>query len=357
MGVKIKMIPISKPIIGKEEFKAVEAVLESGMLAQGEEVKEFEDNFAAYIGVDHAIAINSGTAALHTALASIGIKKGDEVITTAFSFFATASCVLMQNAKPVFVDIEPGTYNIDQSEIEDKISERTKAIIPVHLYGQPCEMKEIMAIAEEHNLTVIEDAAQAHGAEYDGEKIGSIGDIGVFSFYSTKNIIAGEGGMITTNDAGIAERARMIRNHGQRERYLHECLGYNYRMTNIAAAIGLAQLKKLDKLNESRINNARYYNKRLNVDTPYVAPNAKHVFHQYTIGVKERAKFLEHLEKNGVGYGIYYPVPLSRQPLFNSGGSFREAEVASKEVVSIPVHPSLSKEDVKSVVEVVNGYE
>ncbi len=351
------MIPISKTIIGKEELKAVKEVLESGMLAQGDVVKELEDKFAAYIGVEYAIATNSGTAALHTALAAIGIKSGEEVITTSFSFFSTASCVLMQNAKPVFVDIEPRTYNINQSEIEDKISERTKAIIPVHLYGQPCKMKEIMDIAEEHNLNVIEDAAQAHGAEYDGKKVGSIGDMGVFSFYATKNIITGEGGMITTNNEKIAERARIIRNHGQRERYIHECLGYNYRMTNIAAAIGLAQLKKLDKLNERRISNARYYNKRLNADKPYVAPGVKHVFHQYTIRVKERDKFSEHLEKNGVGYGIYYPVPLPSQPLFNSGGFFREAEVASKEVVSIPVHPSLSKEEVKEVVEVVNSYE
>jgi perosamine synthetase len=351
------MIPISKPMIGKEELKAVKEVLESGMLAQGEVVDEFEDKFAAYTGVDYAIATNSGTAALHTALAASGIKNEDEVITTSFSFFATASCVLMQNAKPVFVDIEPRTYNINQSEIEDKISERTRAIIPVHLYGQPCKMKEIMDIAEERNLTVIEDAAQAHGAEYDGEKIGSIGNIGVFSFYSTKNIITGEGGMITTNDEKIAESARMIRNHGQRERYLHECLGYNYRMTNIAAAIGLVQLKKLDKLNERRISNARYYGKRLNVDKPYIAPNVKHVFHQYTIRVKEREKFLEHLEKNGVGYGIYYPVTLPRQPLFNSESFFREAELASKEVVSIPVHPSLSREDVKRVAEVVNSHE
>ena len=351
------MIPVSRTILGKEELGAVKEVLESGMLAQGDVVKEFEDKFAAYMGVDYAIATNSGTAALHTALAAIGIKNGDEVITTSFSFFSTASCVLMQNAKPVFVDIEPRTYNINQSEIEDKISERTKAIIPVHLYGQPCKMKEIMDIADEHNLTVIEDAAQAHGAEYDGKKVGSIGNMGVFSFYATKNIITGEGGMITTDDEKIAERARIIRNHGQREGYIHECLGYNYRMTNIAAAIGLAQLKKLDKLNERRISNARYYNERLNTDKPYVAPKVKHVFHQYTVRVKERDRFLEHLEKNGVGYGIYYPVPLPIQPLFNSGVVFREAEVASKEVVSIPVHPFLSREEVKRVVEVVNTHE
>ena len=351
------MIPISKPVVGKEEREAVEAVLASGMLAQGDAVDAFEEKFAAYIGVEHAIAINSGTAALHAALAAIGIKKGDEVLTTSFSFFATASCVLMQHAKPVFVDIEPRTYNISPSAIEDNISERTKAIIPVHLYGQPCMMKEIMDIAAERNLRVIEDAAQAHGASCGGEMVGSIGDVGVFSFYSTKNMITGEGGMITTNDAGIAERARMIRNHGQRARYVHECLGYNYRMTNIAAAIGLVQLKKLDNLNARRISNAGYYTTRLNVAKPYIAPGVKHVFHQYTVRVKGRANFLAHLEKNGVGYGIYYPVPLPGLPVFNSDGVFKEAEVASKEVVSIPVHPSLSTEDVKRVVEVVNSYE
>jgi len=351
------MIPISKPEIGKEEIEAVTKVLQSGMLAQGEVVEEFEDKFAAYIGTDYAIATNSGTSALHTALASAGINSGDEVITTAFSFFATASCVLMQNATPVFVDINPKTYNIDPSKIEAKLSERTRAIIPVHLYGQPCEMSEILKIAKEHNLVVIEDAAQAHGAEYKATKVGSIGDIGVFSFYSTKNIITGEGGMITTNNEQIAERARMIRNHGQTKRYFHDCLGYNYRMTNIAAAIGLVQLKKIDMLNLKRMSNARYYGEQFNLKKPYVSQNVKHVFHQYTIRVKDREKFIAHLERHGVGYGIYYPVPLPSQPLFNSEGAFPEAELASKEVVSIPVNPSLKRADVEKVVKVVNSYE
>ena len=351
------MIPISKPEIGKEEIEAVTEVLQSGMLAQGEVVEEFEDKFAAYIGTDYAIATNSGTSALHTALASVGINSGDEVITTAFSFFATASCVLMQNATPVFVDINPKTYNIDPSKIEAKLSERTRAIIPVHLYGQPCEMSEILKIAKEHNLVVIEDAAQAHGAEYKATKVGSIGDIGVFSFYSTKNIITGEGGMITTNNEEIAERARMIRNHGQTKRYFHDCLGYNYRMTNIAAAIGLVQLKKIDMLNLKRMSNARYYSEQFNLKKPYVSQNVKHVFHQYTIRLKDREKFIAHLERHGVGYGIYYPVPLPSQPLFNSEGAFPEAELASKEVVSIPVNPSLKRADVEKVVKVVNSYE
>jgi len=351
------MIPISKPEIGKEEIAAVTGVLESGMLAQGEVVEEFEDKFAAYIGTDYAIATNSGTSALHTALAAQGIKEGDEVITTAFSFFATASCVLMQNATPVFVDIDPKTYNIDPALIEAKISDRTKAIIPVHLYGQPCEMREIMDIAKANNLAVIEDAAQAHGAEYKAKKVGAIGDIGVFSFYSTKNIITGEGGMITTNNEEIAERARLIRNHGQSRRYFHDCLGYNYRMTNIAAAIGLVQLKKIDTLSLRRMSNARYYGEQLNVKKPFVSPNVKHVFHQYTIRVKDRDKFQAHLERNGVGYGIYYPVPLSSQPLFDSNELFEVAELASKEVISIPVNPSLKRVDVEKVVKVVNGYE
>jgi len=351
------MIPISKPEIGKEEIAAVTGVLESGMLAQGEVVEEFEDKFAAYIGTDYAIATNSGTSALHTALAAQGIKEGDEVITTAFSFFATASCVLMQNATPVFVDIDPKTYNIDPALIEAKISDRTKAIIPVHLYGQPCEMREIMDIAKANNLAVIEDAAQAHGAEYKAKKVGAIGDIGVFSFYSTKNIITGEGGMITTDNEEIAERARLIRNHGQSRRYFHDCLGYNYRMTNIAAAIGLVQLNKIDTLSLRRMSNARYYGEQLNVKKPFVSPNVKHVFHQYTIRVKDRDKFQAHLERKGVGYGIYYPVPLPSQPLFDSNELFEVAELASKEVISIPVNPSLKRVDVEKVVKVVNGYE
>ena len=279
------------------------------------------------------------------------------MITTAFSFFATASCVLMQNATPVFVDIDPKTYNIDPALIEAKISDRTKAIIPVHLYGQPCEMREIMDIAKANNLTVIEDAAQAHGAEYKAKKVGAIGDIGVFSFYSTKNIITGEGGMITTDNEEIAERARLIRNHGQSRRYFHDCLGYNYRMTNIAAAIGLVQLKKIDTLSLRRMSNARYYGEQLNVKKPFVSPNVKHVFHQYTIRVKDRDKFQAHLERKGVGYGIYYPVPLPSQPLFDSNELFEVAELASKEVISIPVNPSLKRVDVEKVVKVVNGYE
>ena len=354
------MIPISKPALDDTEIEAIKSVLDSGMLAQGKLVERFEESFAGYIGTKFAIATNSGTSALHTALASLGVKEGDEIITTTFSFIATASCILMQNAKPVFVDINQKTYNIEPHRIEQKITERTKAIIPVHLYGQPCDMGKIMEIAENHNVFVIEDAAQAHGAEYKGKKAGGFGDVGIFSFYPSKNMTTGEGGMLTTNNEEIAEKARMIRNHGQTERYMHEIIGYNYRMTNIAAAIGIAQLKKLDGLNERRIRNAEYYNKKLEaVEMPFVAEGVKHVFHQYTIRVKNRERFLKHLEKNEVGYGIYYPIPIHKQPLFKEYNKIKLeiAEKASEEVVSIPVHPALSDEERKYIVEVINLYD
>lgn len=354
------MIPISKPVLDDTEIEAIKSVLDSGMLAQGKFVERFEERFADYIGTKFAIATNSGTSALHTALASLGVKEGDEIITTTFSFIATASCILMQNAKPVFVDINQKTYNIEPHRIEQKITERTKAIIPVHLYGQPCDMGKIMEIAENHNVFVIEDAAQAHGAEYNGKKAGGLGDVGIFSFYPSKNMTTGEGGMITTNSKEIAEKAGVIRNHGQKTLYLHEMLGFNYRMTNIAAAIGIAQLKKLDSLNERRIRNAEYYNKKLEaVEMPFVAEGVKHVFHQYTIRVKNRERFLKHLEKNEVGYGIYYPIPIHKQPLFGEYNKIKleNAEKASEAVVSIPVHPALSDEELKYIVEVINLYD
>lgn len=354
------MIPISKPTLDDVEIEAIKSVLDSDILAQGKFVGSFEESFADYIGTKFAIATNSGTSALHTALASLGVKEGDEVITTAFSFIATASCILMQNAKPVFADINQETYNIEPHQIEQKITERTKAIIPVHLYGQPCDIDKIIEIAKDHNIFVIEDAAQAHGAEYKGKKVGGFGNIGIFSFYPTKNMTTGEGGMITTNNEEIAEKARMIRNHGQKTLYLHEMLGFNYRMTNIAAAIGIAQLKKLDGLNERRIRNAEYYNKKLEaVEVPFVAEGVKHVFHQYTIRMKNRERFLKHLEKNEVGYGIYYPIPIHKQPLFKEYNKIKleRAEKASEEVVSIPVHPVLSDEKLKYIVEVINLYD
>ena len=361
MITKREIIPIAKPMIEEKEIKAVEEVLISGILIQGPKVREFEEEFAEYVGVEYAVATNSGTSALHTVLASQGIRKGDEVITTTFSFISTASCILMQGAKPVFCDIYQKTYNINPDEIEKRITDRTKAVIAVHLYGQPCDMKRVMEICADHDLALIEDACQAHGAEYEGKKVGSFG-MGCFSFYPTKNMTTGEGGMITTNNDKVAKTVRMIRDHGQKERYLHAMLGYNYRMTDIAAAIGLAQLKRLDCFNEQRISNAMYYNGKLDnesIQKPFIAENVKHVFHQYTIRVKERDRFIAYLKANGVGYGIYYQIPIHKQLIFSKYNKLTlpEAERACEEVVSIPVLPALSKEELEYVAEVVNAYE
>ena len=256
------MIPIAKPLLGKEEIDAVTEVLSSGMIAQGPKVDEFEIAFSEYTGCEYSAAVNSGTAALHIALLAHGIGKGDEVITTPFSFIATANSILYTGAKPVFADIEPDTYNIDPEKIKEKITSKTRAIIPVHLYGHPADMKAIMEIAEDSKLIVVEDACQSHGAAYNGKRVGSFGT-GAFSFYPTKNMTTSEGGMLTTNDKEIAERAKMIRAHGSKVRYLHEMLGFNLRMTDIAAAIGLVQLGKLDKFTAARQKNAEMLTKGL----------------------------------------------------------------------------------------------
>ena len=251
------MIPIAKPLIGDEEIEEVVKVLKSGFIAQGPKVAEFEEKFAEYIGVKHAVATSSGTTALHTALLALGIKAGDEVVTTPFTFAATSNSVLYVGAKPVFVDVNPETYNIDPEKIAEAITDKTKAIMPVHLYGQPADMDPIREIADENDLKVIEDAAQAHGAVYRGKMVGSMGDAACFSFYPTKNMTTSEGGMVTTDDGATADAARAIRAHGESQRYTHVMLGYNFRMTDVAAAIGLAQLKKLDTFNGKRIENAK----------------------------------------------------------------------------------------------------
>src|SRR5579863_8916690 len=239
------MIPIAQPLLGSEESDAILRVLASGQLAQGEHVAAFERRFAEVCHVREAVAVSSGTAALHLALLAHGIGQGDEVITTPFSFAATANVILLVGATPVFVDIERDTYNLDPMLVEATITPRTKAILPVHLYGNPCAMPQLQAIAKTHNIVLIEDACQAHAAAIDGKPVGSFG-IGCFSFYPTKNMTTGEGGMITTNDPAVAERLRLLRNHGQKERYSHTTLGYNLRMTDMQAAIGLVQIEKLE---------------------------------------------------------------------------------------------------------------
>lgn len=356
------MIPIAKPMIGEEEKRAVLEVLDSGILAQGPRVSAFEKAFAEMIGVKHAVATSSGTTALHAALLAHQIGKGDEVITSSFSFIASANSILYTGARPVFVDIEPKTFNLDPGKIEGAITPRTKSILPVHLFGLPAPMDAIMAIAKKHGLAVIEDACQSHGAEYQGKRVGSFGT-GAFSLYATKNITSAEGGMITTDDDSIAERCRVIRQHGMRRRYYHDDLGFNFRMTDIHAAIGLAQLAKLEQMNQTRNVNAEYLSQSLHgVSTPYVPTGSRHVFHQYTVRVPggRRDALLEHLKERGVGAGIYYPVPIHRQAFYSQQLGFNqhlpESERAAAEVLSLPVHPALSQSDLEAIVAAVNEF-
>jgi dTDP-4-amino-4,6-dideoxygalactose transaminase len=356
------MIPIAKPLIGPEEKQAVLEVLDSGILAQGPRVKAFEEAFAAMCGVKHAIATSSGTTALHTALLAHGIGHGDEVITPSFTFVASSNSVLFVGAKPVFVDIEPRTFNINPHLIESAITSKTRAILPVHLFGLSCDMGTIMNIAAKYNLLVIEDACQSHGAKYKNRKVGSFGT-GTFSLYPTKNITSGEGGLITTNDEAFSEHCRIIRQHGMRRRYYHDELGFNFRLTDIQAAIGLEQLKKLEKFNQARQENARYLSTHLKgVEVPFVPTGCEHVYHQYTVRVHDgkRDALIRHLIDRGVGSMVYYPVPIHQQTFYvNELGyklSLPETERAAAEVLSLPVHPGLSHDDLEKIVAEVNKF-
>lgn len=360
------MIPIVSVSIDDDTQKAVIRVLKSGQVAEGPVVKEFEDLFSEFIGTKHAIAVNSGTAALHVALLASGVRPGDEVITTPFSFIASANCCLYCGAIPVFADIDIRTFNISPEAIEKKVTSRTKAVIVTHLYGQPCDMDEIMAICNKYGLILIEDACQAHGAEYKGRKAGSFG-IGCFSFYATKNMLTGEGGMITTNDDTIAGKAAAIRNHGRCGQYLHDTLGYNFRMTDIAAAIGIGQLDHLEERNSKRQKNAACLTERISrikgLVPPFTAPDRTHVFHQYTIRVTEdfalsRDELREHLFMNEIGSSVIYPMPIHKQSYYRELGyvdSLPVSEKAANEVLSIPVHPDLTNEDLQTIIQVLEN--
>ena len=354
------MISIAKPYIGEEEKKLVMEVLESGMLAQGPKVAALEEAFAEICNVKHAIATTSGTTALHTALLAHDIGKGDEVITTPFTFIASANSILFTGATPVFVDIDPETYNIDPELIEDAITPNTKAILPVHLYGYVCDMDAIMDIADRHNLVVIEDACQAVGAKFNGKTAGSFGT-GTFSLYATKNVMSGEGGMITTDDDDISEKCRLIRSHGMKVRYYHDMLGYNYRMSDLHAAIGLAQMQRLEAFKTIRQQNAKYLNEHItSVVTPKVKPNYEHVWHQYTIqvdGGRDRDAAVKQLHEAGIGTGIFYPVPVHEQAYMRKiVGDYQlpVAEKLAKQVISLPIHPQVSQDDLKKIAAEVN---
>ncbi len=354
------MIPVSRPLLGDEEKEAVLEVLASGQLAQGGKVRSFEESFAAWCEVSHAVATSSGTTALHLALLAHGIGPGDEVITSPFSFIATANAIRHVGAQPVFADVEYDTFNLDPAQVERRVTNRTRAIIPVHLFGHPGDMDAFADIAWRHNLAIIEDACQAHGAEYKGRKVGTFGT-GCFSFYPTKNMTSAEGGMVTTDDPAVASRVRLLREHGMRQRYRHEMVGYNFRMTDVHAAIGLAQLGKLERFNRARIANAEYLTSRLKavVICPSVRPEVRHVFHQYTVRVPQgRDTLQQRLAAAGVGSGIYYPIPIHLQECYREEGgpgSYPVAELAAQQVLSLPVHPGLSALELETIVSAVRS--
>ena len=352
----------------KDEIdNAIQNVINNTSFIMGEELKKFEEEFAWFCDVKYAIGVANGSDALILALRACGIGEGDEVITVPHTFISTAEAISNVGGKVVFVDINPKTYTIDVSKIEEKINEKTKAIIPVHLYGQPADMDPIMELARKYNLKVIEDAAQAHGAEYKGKKVGSIGDVGCFSFYPGKNLGAyGDAGMVVTNNEEIAEKVKLLRNHGRiTKKYEHKIEGYSSRLDNLQAAILRVKLRHLNKWNDSRRKNAKKYNKLLNniggITTPYEADYSKHVYHLYVIRIeKERDKLREELKSKGVATGIHYPIPLHLQPacsyLGYKRGDFPVTEKASQEILSLPMFAELSDEQIKKIVKLIRSY-
>ena len=351
------MIILSKPIIGPEELQAVTDVLESGMLASHARVAKFEQEFSKAIGVDHAIAVGSGTSALHLALMAMGIGPGDEVIVPSMTFAASANSVRMSGATPVFADIDPVDYTIHATDISPLITSKTRAVMPVHLYGQMAPMNEIMDLANDVGIDVLEDAAQAHLAETGGTMAGAFGRAGAFSFYPTKNMTTGEGGMVTTDDDQVAERVRWLRNQGMVERYVHKIVGLNERMTEMEAAIGLIQLNRLPKWTERRREIAAQYREKLNPELgiPAERQGAKHVYHQFTLAPKDRDVVRAALKEKEIGHEVYYPIATHQQePYLGPEYDLPVTEEMTRRVVSIPVRPDLTQEEINLIVDTLN---
>ena len=353
------MIPSARPEIGPEEQAAVQRVLQSGVLAQGPEVEAFEAEFSALaVSRRDCVAVNSGTSAQHLALVALGVGPGDEVIVPSFTFAATVNSVAFTGATPVFVDIDPLTFNINPALIEEAITSRTRGVMPVHLYGHPANMTHLMDVCERHGLWVVEDAAQAHLARWDGRMVGTFGIAATFSFYPTKNMTSGEGGMVVTGDESLRRSIRLLRNQGQERRYENEIVGLNNRMTDVHAAIGRVQLAALAERTSQRRDNAEFFNAYLSgVRVPQVDPRAMHVFHQYTIRVEDhdRDRFAKELAKRGVGSGVYYPTPVHRLPAFNyQETELPETDLAASQVLSLPVYPSLSDDERHQIAAAVN---
>lgn len=361
-------------MIRDEIDRAISETIETTAFVAGAKVKEFEANFARYCGVEHAIGVSNGTGALYAALKAYDIGKHDIVVTSPLTFIATAEAISMTGAEPVFVDIQEESFNISPKKLKEYIKKncewsekkktlidnerkaRVKAVIPVHLYGQPCDMDELLAIARENHLIVLEDACQAHGAQYKGKKAGAIGDIAAFSFYPSKNLGAyGQGGMVTTNNPEIAEKVRILIDHGQKERYHHQIEGWNFKMDGFQAAILNVKLNYLDDWNEDRRQNMNYYRELLagveKIVLPREMPDRKHIYHVLAARVKDRPAFMEFMKNAEVGVSIHYPVPLHRQDAYQhlgfAAGTFPVAELVSAEVVSLPMFPELTKQEIE----------
>ena len=352
-------IPPAKPLIGDEEREAVDRVLRSGMLAQGPEVKAFEEEFSAHFELGRAcVAVNSGTAGLHLGLLSSGVKAGDEVIVPSFTFAATANSVALTGATPIFADIDADDFCLSPKAIEAAITERTVGVMPVHLYGHPAKMDQIMAIAAKHGIKVFEDAAQAHGASFGGTPVGAFGTFAMFSLYPTKNMTSGEGGMVSVADAGVERLMRLYRNQGMEKQYHNEVVGFNARMTDIHASIGRVQLTKVGGWTKQRQDNAGFLSANLEgVTTPPVGEGVVHVYHQYTVRVSDdRDGFAAALrEEYNIGSGMFYPVPNHRLAPFAVDADLPATEQAARECLSLPVHPSLSQGDLERIVTAVNA--
>ncbi len=349
--------------IKSEILKNIEEVLESTKYINGPQVSMLEQEIANYTGVKYAIGVGSGTDALLISLMAFDIKPGEEIITTPFTFIATAEVISLLGAKPVFVDIDEKSFNIDVNQIEEKITDRTRGIIPVHLYGQMAEMDKIMEIAKKYNLFVIEDAAQAMGSEYKNKKAGSIGDTGCFSFFPAKNLGAyGDAGMIVTNNKNLADKIRMLREHGSAKKYQHQYIGINGRLDTLQAAILLVKVKYLDSYIDNRIKLAKNYSEQLKdyVRVPEILPDRKHTFNQFTIRTEKRDQLQQYLESNGIPTAIHYPMPLHLQPCFKylgyEEGEFPVAEKTSKEVLSLPMFPEMTEEEQNMVIDTIISF-
>lgn len=345
----------------KEILAAIETAIDNNNFILGPDVDAFEQEFAAYCGSKYAVALDSGTSAMHLALAVLDLKPGDEVITTPFTFAATAWAISYVGAKPVFVDIDPSTFNIDPQKIEAAITKRTKVIMPVHLYGHPCDMDPILDICNLHDLYLVEDAAQSHGARYKAQPIGSFGNATGYSFYPTKNLGAcGEAGALTTNELPIYERARSLRNHGSKKRYYHDEIGHNYRMHAFQAIILRIKLKKLAEWTEDRLKTVALYNQLLSNDLlnqyltlPTEAPWAESVYHLYTLKTPHRDKLSQYLQEHNIGFSNHYPLPLHLQPCYKflnyKVGDFPIAEKTANQVINLPLYPGITKDQVQTV--------